>query len=124
MAIVFTFFAVARAETTAPLGSGQAGWWVHPCETFDRMVTTQKLPNQNDLAQAALCQGLFTGILSVNYIDPPYLPFCEGDQDTPVDYARTFLDFMRAHPSYADKQLGLVVVLALGTAHPKDHCAH
>jgi hypothetical protein len=96
---------------------GAAGWWVHPCQRFDHMVTTQELLPECERAHAALCQGLFTRIMSVNYIDPPYLPICEGDDDTPVEYARTFPAFMRANASYADKKLGLVVLVALSKAH-------
>src|ERR1700758_4731735 len=80
----------ARADTIAPPGIGTAGWWIKPCELFVRQVTTQKMLHDADLAQAALCQGLFTGVMSVNYIDPPYLPFCKFDNDTTVIYARTF----------------------------------
>jgi hypothetical protein len=113
---------IARADVTAPSAMGTAGWWVHPCQLFNRMVTTPKGLTESELAQAALCQGLFTGVMAVNYIDPPYLPFCEGDNDTTIDYARTFLAFMHANPGYADKKLGLVLLIALGRAHPKEQC--
>lgn len=121
---VLLIASAVHADTIAPPGMGTAGWWVHPCELFDRQVTTQKLLPDGELAQATLCQGLFTGIMSVNYIDPPYLPFCEGDNDAPIEYARTFLAFMRANPTYADKKLGLVLLVALSKAHPKEQCAH
>jgi hypothetical protein len=122
LAVAMLVCSIAHADVTASPGTGTAGWWVQPCQLFDRMVATQKTLPESDLARAALCQGLFTGIMAVNYIDPPYLPFCEGDNDNPIDYARTFLAFMRANPSYADKKLGVVLLVALGRAHPKEQC--
>jgi len=122
--VLLSLAPAAHSDITAPPGLGTAGWWVHPCTLFDRMVTSQNQVSQDDLAQAALCQGLFTGLISVNYVDPPYLPFCVGDDDSPIDYARIFLAFMRANPTYADKKLRLVLLVALGRAHPKERCAH
>lgn len=113
----------ALAETPAPLGMGQATWWVHPCQLFERQLNTQRpLPRRGDVALAALCQGLISGVMAVNYSSPPYLPFCERDNATQLEYARTFLAFMRAHPNFADKQIGFVLLVALGTAYPKSEC--
>lgn len=115
--------ALAHADTVVPRGMGTAAWWVTPCELFERQVSTQKPLTGAQLAQAALCQGYFTALISVNYIDPPYLPFCVGDNDASIDFARAFLAFMRSNPGYADKNMGLAVLVALGRARPKEQCA-
>lgn len=61
--------------------------------------------------------------MAVNYIDPPYLPFCEGDDDRTIDYARTFLASCAPIRTNADKQIGLIVLVSLGKVHPKELCA-
>lgn len=124
IAAVLVVGPAAGADVTAPPKSGTVGWWVHPCELFVEMMAFDRMLSEPELVQAALCQGLFTGVIAVNYADPPYLPFCVGDRDTALDYARTFLAFVRTNPGYSDKELGLGVLVALGKAHPKEQCAH
>jgi hypothetical protein len=126
VSLVFAIFlcGAANADITGPPGMGTAGWWITPCQLFERMMTNPAALGAGELSEAALCQGLFTGIMAVNYVDPPYLPFCESDKDNTLEYVRTFLAFMRANPSYADKKLGLALLVALGKAHPKEQCMH
>ncbi len=113
----------AFGATASPAGMGQAAWWVHPCQMFDKQVTERRaLPNAEQL-QASLCQGFFTGVSAMNFTDPPLLPFCESEVDTTIAYVRTFLNFMRANPDYADKQIGFAVLVALGRQYPKAECS-
>ena len=113
----------ALADTSAPPGMGQAAWWVRPCQLFERQVNTQQpLPTREDIALAALCQGLVSGVMAVNYISPPYLPFCEQDNATPSEYAQTFLTFLHSNPNFGDKNVGFVLLIALGTAYPESEC--
>lgn len=111
------------AQTSAPADMGRAGWWIYPCQLFVRRASGDNLKDASQLEQAALCQGLFTGVMSVNYSDPPYLPFCVRDDATEVGYVVTFISFMKAHPSFADKSLGLTLLVALGKAYPKAACS-
>jgi hypothetical protein len=121
LALVLAMYATARAQTPSS-GIGTAGWWVHPCELFQEQVASTRTLSADDLRLAALCQGLFTGIQSVNFIEPPYLPFCVRDNDNTFEYAAFFVAFMREHPNFADKNIGVVVLLALGRARPKAEC--
>jgi hypothetical protein len=115
------FADTARSDTDAPPGEGQAGYWFSVCQLLDRSVQGAKLTT-DEARLAAGCLGAFSGIIAVNYISPPYLPFCEGDNDRPIDYVRIFLRFMEGHPNFARKQFGMTVLMALGQAHPKSEC--
>ena len=110
------------AQTSVPTGLGEAGSWVYPCELFEEQASGQALKAGNQRVLAALCQGLFSGVMSVNYVSPPYLPFCERDDATQLEYVRTFLSFMTANPSFTEKPLGLALLVALGRAYPKVAC--
>ena len=122
LAIVCTFPTwTTHSNTEAPPGLGRAGTWVVPCQLLDRQTRGETLKSE-EAQFAALCQGAFSGIMAVNFIDPPYLPFCERDNDRLIDYVRIFLAFMRGHPDYATKNFGLAVVLSLSQAHPKEEC--
>lgn len=112
-----------HANTDAPPGPGQAGAWITPCHLLEKSVGGTKLPAAESLL-AATCLGAFQGIAAVNYIDPPYLPFCEQDGDRPIDYVRIFLRFMEGHPAFAQKQFGFAVLMALAQAHPKSECSN
>jgi hypothetical protein len=111
------------AETNAPPGLGQAGSWVLPCSLLDKQMRLQKVAEGTEGLQATLCLGAFTGIMAVNYISPPYLPFCISDNDSTIDFVRTFLAFMAVHPEYRTKNFGLTVMVALGQVHPKKECS-
>ncbi len=111
------------AETNAPPGLGQAGAWVLPCALLDKQIRVGKVAEGAEGIQATLCLGVFTGIMAVNYISPPYLPFCIGDNDSTIDFVRIFLAFMAAHPEYRTKNFGLTVMVALGQVHPKKECS-
>lgn len=113
---------VAHANTDAPPGPGQAAAWIAPCRLLEQSVRGANLPPAESLL-AARCLGAFQGIAAVNYIDPPFLPFCEQDGDRPIDYVRIFLRFMEAHPEFAQKQFGMAVLMALAQAHPKSECS-
>lgn len=115
------FTGAARANTEAPPGMGQASFWVSACRLLDQSVQGAKL-TADDAQLAATCLGAFNGIIAVNYITPPYLPFCTADNDRPIDYVRIFLRFMEGHPNFAQKQFGMAVLVALGQAHPKSEC--
>jgi hypothetical protein len=119
---VAAFLSPARASTDAPPGIGQAGMWVMPCREFDRQTRSGKLLDGDAGRYAALCQGAFNGITAVNYVEPPYLPFCVGDEVALIDYVRAFLAFMDVNPQYANKQFGWAVLTALGRAYPKSKC--
>jgi hypothetical protein len=93
-----------------------------PCELLDRQTKGEQLTKPNQAVLAALCQGAFSGIMAVNFITPPYLPFCEGDNDRLIDYVEIFLAFMKAHQDYATKDFGFAVLVALERAHPKSQC--
>lgn len=115
---------IAYANTEAPSGLGRAGTWVQPCTMLEKQVDTGRLLGGENGRQAALCEGAFSGIMAVNYIDPPYLPFCEADDATMMDYVRAFLAFMRSNPQFATKQFGVAVIVALGRAYPASRCQH
>jgi hypothetical protein len=124
--LLFTWSAVftgdAWANTEAPPGMGQASFWVSACKLLDLSMQGIKL-SADDAQLAATCLGAFNGIIAVNYITPPYLPFCTGDNDRPIDYVRIFLRFIEGHPNFPQKHFGLSVLVALGQAHPKSECA-
>jgi hypothetical protein len=121
--LVFPLAGPLRANTESPPGLGQAGSWVAPCSLLDKQIRLQKVAEGAEGLQATLCLGAFTGIMAVNYISPPYLPFCIGDNDSTIDFVRIFLAFMAAHPEYKTKNFGLAVMVALGQAHPKSGCS-
>ena len=112
----------ARSNTIAPAGPGQASAWVKPCELFVAQAGKPDKLNADEQVGAAMCQGIFTGLAAVNYIDPPWLPFCERETDTPLEYARIFLAFMRVNPTFGNRQLGIVLMVALSKARPKEQC--
>jgi hypothetical protein len=114
---------LCQANIESPAGLGQAGTWAWPCQLLDRELRGETLARADDRTAAALCQGVFFGIMAVNYVSPPFLPFCEGDNDSLVDYVEIFLAFMKNHPDAATKKLGIVLIAALGGAHPKSQCA-
>jgi hypothetical protein len=109
------------AETEAPAGLGQAAAWIRPCELLEKQIRGETLTTVEGRL-ATLCQGAFTGIMAVNYVSPPYLPFCEGDNDRVVDYVRAFLQIVKANPEFATKKFGLVVLAALGRQYPVSAC--
>ena len=124
MAIAASLIAcLSHANTEGPPpGFGQAGTWIVPCQLLDRQLKGETLTNTTEVRLAAFCEGAFAGIMAVNYASPPYLPFCEHDDDRLIDYVETFLAVMKANPSFATKQFGFVVLVALGRAHPKPEC--
>jgi hypothetical protein len=121
--LAIAFSASSRANTESPPGLGQAGAWVTPCSLLDKKIKLGgKLLPETEEIQSSLCLGAFTGIMAVNYISPPLLPFCIGDDDSAIDYVRIYLRFMRGHPEFYTKNFGLMVMTALGQAHPKSEC--
>ena len=60
--------------------------------------------------------------MAVNYVDPPYLPFCIPDGVSLIDYVRIFLSAMQANPQLSGMNFGVAMLAALGRAHPKEEC--
>jgi hypothetical protein len=112
---------MACANTDAPPGIAQASFWVPSCLLLDRRTGGAKLTADEDQL-ASFCLGAFTGIMAVNYISPPFLPFCDTDDARRIDYVRIFLRFMEGHTDFAQKQFGMAVLVALTQAHPKSEC--
>jgi hypothetical protein len=113
---------LSQANGDAPPGLGQAEEWVVPCELLDRQLKGETLTKPAEARLATLCEGAILGIMAVNWIKPPFLPFCVGDNDRVIDYADIFLAFMKANPDFAKKGLGIAILVALGRARPTAQC--
>jgi hypothetical protein len=121
-ATLISFLAQSQAPTDGPNGLGFARNWVVPCELLDRQLKGETLTKPVEARLGTLCEGALLGVMSVNWFKPPFLPFCVRDNDRVIDYAETFLAFMKANPDFEKKAFGIALLVALGRAHPKSEC--
>jgi hypothetical protein len=76
VAVAFTPFA-SHGETEVPAGLRHAAMWMRSCELLERRLKGATVAKTEE-SLAAVCQGAISGMMAVDCISTPYLPFCEG----------------------------------------------